>query len=276
MRGEKSRQSELIGEHLGKEKMFNAWLQCDDFNESHRHIHRKLFESELNREKPIETVSKWFIKHHLSDKRIARIEEKKKVLEKHGFDLYIKNLGPLPTDEKTIRGNAAEIILTEYLKSISDLQLLVYRLHYNPNVNQSMKGDDVLLLDVEDPSSKIIIGESKFRKTPGQAVIKEIVDSMGKELTYPLSLLFVSQILSDMGKEELAEKIEEVNSELHTGKTNIINVGFLLSNHNTVQNVNRHLYSENENFVFISLGIEEPEKLLKEVYDLAVKNLEES
>lgn len=269
-----SKHSKLIGEHLGKEKMFNDWLLYEDLEESSYQIHRKLFEANENREQPVEIISNWFLNHHLDEKRIERIEKKKETLEKHGFELYIQKLNLLPTAEKTIRGNMAEIILAEYLKSISDLNLLVYKLRYNPNINQSMKGDDVLLIDAENPFNKIIVGESKFRKTPGEAVIKEILESMGKELTYPLSLLFVSKILSDMGQDELSEKLEELNSELHLGKTDVINVGFLLSNHNTVSNVKRHLHSKNENFVFVSLGINEPEIFITEIYKNAVQKIE--
>ncbi|MFQ6963494.1 MAG: Hachiman antiphage defense system protein HamA [Oscillospiraceae bacterium] len=45
-----------------------------------------------------------------------------------------------------------------------------YRLRYNTNPDQSMKGDDVLLFDLDSDPVRIVVGESKFRGTPDEAV----------------------------------------------------------------------------------------------------------
>jgi len=51
--------------------------------------------------------------------------------------------------------------LAEYLSSTTDAQLPIYRLRYNTNPDQSMKGDDVLLFDLDAEPVRIIIGESR-------------------------------------------------------------------------------------------------------------------
>ncbi|WP_231572509.1 Hachiman antiphage defense system protein HamA [Halobacillus sp. BBL2006] len=275
MEGKDNKLIELIGSHEGKEPFFIEWLLSEDSIELPQKKHRILSEIDGTRENSIDKVSEWFIQHHMDEKRKSRIEKKKKTLEKQGFQNYVQKLNFFPSDNKTIKGNTAEIILAEYLKATSGLDLLVYRLRYNPNINQSMKGDDVLLLNAADVFGRLIVGESKFREVPGKAVIEEILDNIGNEVTYPLSLLFLSKILSDRGEDEIAEELEDLNSNMHTGKTDIINVGFLLSNHNTAANVERHLYSRNPNFVLVSLGIENPANFISEISDLAIKKISE-
>ena len=78
--------------------------------------------------------------------------------------LKIKNLpvlrSPYPQALTTQKGNFAEVFLAEYLISTTDMDLPVYRLRYNTNPDQSMKGDDVLLFDLDSDPVRIIVGES--------------------------------------------------------------------------------------------------------------------
>ncbi len=79
--------------------------------------------------------------------------------------LRIKNLpfprSPYPQNLTTQKGNFAEVFLAEYLSSTTDAQLPIYRLRYNTNPDQSMKGDDVLLFDLDAEPVRVIIGESR-------------------------------------------------------------------------------------------------------------------
>ncbi|WP_203246558.1 Hachiman antiphage defense system protein HamA [Sporosarcina beigongshangi] len=152
---------ELIGEHP-KRTIFAEWLSSEDLPSFNNKVHRKLLEVPGMREHAVEQISDWIIKHHVADATINRLKRnRERILKKHGLDEYLNQQQFLPVAEKTMRGNGAEIVLAEYLQASSNLQVLVYKLRYNPNVNQSMKGDDVLLLNKENPSHKIIVGESK-------------------------------------------------------------------------------------------------------------------
>lgn len=69
-----------------------------------------------------------------------------------------------------------------------------FRFRYNPNVDQAMKGDDALLVDVlsdahGNPDLKIFLGEAKFRSVPNKAALKDISSSLGKD-KLPLSYTF--------------------------------------------------------------------------------------
>lgn len=263
----------LIGEHP-KKSLFAEWLSHDDLPCTDNKIHRKLSEIENMREYAIEQISDWIIKHHVSDSTIKRLKRKREtIIKKYGLDKYLSSQQLLPVAEKTMRGNGAEIVLGEYLQASSNFEILLYKLRYNPNVSQSIKGDDVLLFNKEDLHEKILLGESKFRKTPNKAAVEEITDEFGKKLKLPLSILFVANRLSELGDEELADRLEELNMDVKLGKVPVINVGFLLSNHNTSTHVENNLYSENKNFIFLSLGIRQPDELISQCFALANEKL---
>ena len=241
-------QERLIGKHKTKENnIFSIWLDHDDKPTTDRKKHRELKEFKENRETAIE---------HLSE-----------------FSEYLENLKLFPTTDKTKKGNAIEILLAEYLKFSSDLDLLVYRLRYNPNVDQSMKGDDVLLLNERDLKTRILKGEAKFRKKPSKSAINAIIDSCQGTNKMPISISFVASILETKGETELSNKLIDLNHELYELDIPIINVGLLLSNHNTSGQVDKHTDSDNPDFVMLSLGVDNPVSIIEESYKLAYKKL---
>jgi len=270
----KTEQDKLIGSNFSKENFIYEWLIEEDMPVSDTRKHRKLSEIEGVRDKTIQQIATWLELHHLSEKKIERIEKKKEILSGYNLENYIKALKPFPTADKVKKGNCAEIILAEYLRYTSGLELLVYRLKYNPNIDQSMKGDDVVLLDRINLNNKIILGEAKYRTTPNKAVVDELLDFFKDERKYPLSLPFIVKILEDKGEDNLAEKLEELIIGLYDLKIPIVNVGFLLSNTNASDVIEKHANSNNESLVFISLGINEGEDLINISYENALKNLQ--
>lgn len=266
-------QCRLIGEHPNK-SLFSEWLSYEDLPSSENKIHRKLGEIEGMRQYAIEQVADWIIKHHIPDTTINRLKRKREmIIKKYGLDEYLNQQQMLPVADKTMRGNGAEIIFAEYLQASTPLQILLYKLRYNPNVSQSIKGDDVLLFNKENLHERVLLGESKFRKIPNKAVIEEITDEFGKKLKLPLSILFVANRLSELGEEEMADELEELNIDVKRGKVPVTNIGFLLSNHNTAANVERHLFSENPDFIFLSLGLEQPDEFISQCFALANEKL---
>ena len=227
---DKSKQSEqekLIGHHPDKHEFFSKYIKCQDLPVTPKKIHRKLTEDDEHKIiDNLDLIIEYVINHHCSPGDIKR---KRKILkEVGGFERCSEKDWNFPSSILTQKGNFAEILLSEYLKSCSNLSLLVYRLRYNPNIDQSMKGDDVLLIDTKD-FKKIIIGEAKFRTNPNKSVIKEIIQGVDSKKGLPISLPFIAEIIQDEDK-KLAEDIERLNIEISTEKINIVNVGFLLSN----------------------------------------------
>lgn len=268
-----SKQSELIGDHPIS-GIFNEWCEFEDTIPTNSKKHRSLKDKGITRSILIETLADWIIEHHTPPIQLARFKKKKSILDKHDFKKYVSECMPFPISNfSTQKGNLGEIILAEYLKSSTSLDLLIYKLRFNPNVEQSMKGDDILLFDKNNIEKKIIMGESKFRGTPDKNVIKEIIEALSKD-NLPISLVFVRDRLDELGENNTAEQIDNLISEVHKKNIPIVYTGFLYSNHNVANTIEKHFTSDNENLVVISYGEQNPENLIKESFDKAIEKLE--
>lgn len=259
-------QDKIIGKHP-EDGLFCDWVEYQDTECTDRKRHRYLSEKSDQREKAIETVAKWLVTYHLSKSKSMELRKKQKILVKYNFEEYAKSLHVFPNEDKTKKGNFGEVILTEYLSQVSGIKVLVFKLHYNPNVDQSMKGDDVLLID----ENKIILGESKFRATPSKEAVKEASHLMSDTLALPMSLGFIAEILFEQGQQELAEKIYDIQYRMSRTDFDIKNIGFLLSTKLVKGHVERNMDSSNQNFLFISLGLDNPVEFM----NLAFSHAEE-
>lgn len=262
--------------HPEEDSLFSNWLICeDDYRKdedgSYKN-HRKLNVRE-NVSHPFDEIVNLIKKHHISPERMASLERKKSILDKYSFSKYIEAQQLIPKTKKTQRGNLGEIILGEYLERVTANRLFIYRLRYNTNVEQSMKGDDVLLLNKEEPFSKVYTGEAKFRTTPNQEAVNDICKSYGKDIVRPLSIGFTITLFYDKGKIEEAEILEELLNKVVNKEVEIINIGLLLSNHNAARNVENHMKSQNKNFGIISLSMLNPAEFADIIYDRAFKSL---
>ena len=259
-------QDKIIGKHP-EEGLFYDWIEHQDTDCTDRKRHRYLSEKNENREQAIETIANWLVTYHLSKSKSTALCKKQKILEKYDFEEYAKSLHVFPNADKTKKGNFGEVILTEYLSQVSEIKVLIFKLHYNPNVDQSMKGDDVLLIS----ENKIILGESKFRATPTKEAVEEASQLMSNTLALPMSLGFISDILFEQGQVELAEGILDIQYRMSRTNFDIKNIGFLLSTKLVKGHVERNMDSSNQNFLFISLGINNPVEFM----DLAFARAEE-
>jgi len=178
-------------------------------------------------------------------------------------------LSPYPRNPDTKKGNFAEIFLAEYLKSTTDTKLPIYKLRYNPNKEQSMKGADVLLFDLDSTPVRIIIGEAKFRKIPTKKTVIEIVENLvrSNKIIIPLSLMFVAERLFDEGNEELGNKVLNCSILFSSDRLEINYVGFLMSNINANNYINLHTTNELHNLLMISLGMNDPELIIEQAFN---------
>ena len=262
-------QERLIGEHPQAPHILGEWLIHTDNPTTVSKKHRKLEENNGLRNQAINRIAEWIIEHHISEKKMKLLERKATLLQKHDFDEYVKSAKLLPTADITKKGNVAEIILVEYLQESTGLSPIIHKLRYNPNVEQSIKGDDVLLLNPSNVSEKIIYGESKFRSTPTEDAIKEAVSNLEGNKRLPISIGFVAEILYEQGNDSLADELMDLQVLLKGENTNVHNVGFLLSSKTTSAQVERHLNTTNPNLVFISLGLNNPIEIVEESFKLA-------
>lgn len=214
-------------------------------------------------------------KHHASADALNRYHELLELYKSLGMDVSKYPISPYPTVENTQKGNYAEIILAEYILATTPMQLPIYRLRYNPNPNQSMKGDDVLAFDLDADPVRIIVGEAKFRQIPQKQDVIDTVDALirSNKTGLPVSLHFVAERLFELGQHELAKKI--INCELLFlyNKLSIDYVGLLMSDKNVHDQVKRHTKSEIHNLLFVSLAFESPEMIIKQIYEGLVSRI---
>jgi len=278
-------QEKLIGEHPPNENIFGAWLSSEDVQillDNPNKKHRKLSEKPTERTKAIAEIAKWIVEHHVDARRLKRLRKRKaEIMTKYGIPIeeYVDKQNLFPKLEVTKSGNATEIILTRYLQTTSGLSLLAYKLSYNTNIDQSMKGDDCLLFNKMDLSSKIIVGEAKFRSTPSKKVVMDMIKNLEGNKKLPISLPFIAQHFSSNGDEEMAGKIDDLLYEVSKGQIPIVNVGLLLGvkgankSSDTSLAVEANLTTKNSNLVIISLGTDNPKQILDDAFDLAKKVL---
>lgn len=274
-------QEKLIGSHPVHPNFFANWLKSEDSKIlviKPNKKHRKLAELPSKRKVAIEQIAEWIIEHHVDGKKIKRMQDRKaEIMAKYGIKMedYIDNQNFFPRIENTKSGNATEIILSRYLQETAGVQILAYKLTYNPNVDQSMKGDDCLLFDTKNITSRIIVGEAKYRAKPSKQTISNMVKNLENSKRLPLSLPFISTHLTSNGNEDLASQIDDLNFEVSKGRIPIINVGLLLStlgNSKTTDSgicVEENLDSTNPNLVVLSLGVDNPSEIITEAFKLA-------
>jgi len=265
-------QSELIGNHPSQPDMFAKWLDCNDVLVTPSKSHRSLTPliSTTNKEL-IDWLGRKLFEHHHSTYRLEKLKEN---YIKLGYENYAEQHRKLPKSDKTKKGNATEIILTEYIESCLNKKMIkVFKLKYNPNVDQAIKGDDTLLVDIiqdkKKDKAKLYLGESKFRTTPNRGVVRTISKSLSKD-KLPLSFTFlVDELGRNTETKYLADFLDACIIEEIKGKGDLIYAGLLLSNTNTFSIVESSLNSDNPQFVLISLGIETPEELIKRAFEKA-------
>lgn len=262
-----TKQNNLIGEHPNAEHPLGAWLNANDIPVTTTKCHREL--TEINDEES-EDLILWManklVKHHYSTFRLEQLKKKYKEL---GFEKYANQNRKLPIVDKVKKGNATEILLTEYIQSTLNRELIkVFKLKYNPNVDQAIKGDDTLMVDLTESESgrdlKIYLGESKFRKTPSKQVVDDISASLEK-VKMPLSYSFLVEEIAKSDV-ELALKLDDFIVEDIKDKGKLIYTGFLLSNKDTSRFVEKNLNNDNPELIFISIGIAEPENFINMVF----------
>lgn len=272
-------QNEIIGQHPDDPHIFHRWFDVTD-HPTQAHINHRALAGQLDADDPelIEWLAERIIEHHYSPRMLDQLKRRYRKL---GFSEYAAQHNQLPTNESTRKGNATEIILIEYLQSCQENeQIKAFRLRYNPNVDQSMKGDDALLVEViQDDRGrddlKVLLGEAKFRGTPSSVVLEEISGALGKD-KMPLSYSFLIQRLADDPETEyLADLLENFLIEEIKDKGNLLYAGLLLSSTAAGRFVQNNFSIDNPAMVIISAGIETPAQLVTNAFEKALEKLED-
>jgi hypothetical protein len=250
--------NQIIGSHPQASHPCGTCLTATDQNSVHDVPHRILDEAPLQTDALTAAMTKWIVNHHVKPEFIESDRRRRDALNRQG--LVDPSRSRLPTADKTQKGNWAEILLAEYLAASSATQLPVYRLRYNTNVDQSMKGDDVLAFDLDSNPVRILVGEAKFRTTPTKEVVEELVGALTKSHSgnIPASLQFVADRLFESGDIDTATKVSNCAVLFAEGRLQLNYVGLLVSNGNAHAQVGRNAKSSINRLAVISLALSDP------------------
>jgi hypothetical protein len=263
----------ILGPHPEPDA-FGCHTQAEDTSTNSDVPHRALSQDTDSRDETVEQLRDALIRHHASEEMRERDRRKRENLRQLGYPVSDDESHRFPRADKTRKDNLAEVFLAEYIVAESDASLPVYRLRYNPNVEQSMKGDDVLAFDFDSAPVRILIGEAKFRGTPSKASVEEIVAGLirSHQAGLPASLQFVADRLFESRNVNLGRRVANCAILMARGRLDLQYVGLLLSNTNSKSYVDQHTNSDLRNLVMISLGIDDPNGLIDQCFD----GLEES
>lgn len=271
-----SEQDRIIGPHGNLSSALKDWLLCSDIAPSREKIIRHLNENITYRSDLIKQCSWWVVMRHVGGRNWRVLKKKQKLLSQEEYAQYVNLKHYLPITDNTRKGNLGEILLCEYLFEITHYIPFVHKLTYNPNVEQSMKGDDVLLFNKTNLKTDVIYAESKIRTIPGTYVVPEIVDNLQDGKRFPSSFNFVIQVLRNAQQEELADALEELQIEIMIGSIPVRHVGWLMScRGNTISSdvLLRTLDSlkikPDANLVFVAVGIDNVQQFVDDVYQKA-------
>lgn len=230
--------------------------------------HRVLIQKDDTRMETTLQVRTALIKHHASPGMIAR--DRRMIENFYALGYPVADIPHrFPSADRTRKGNLTEIFLAEYLCASSDANLPVYRLQYNTNVEQAMKGDDVLAFDFSETNPRIIVGEAKFRSTPDKTAVEEMIEGLLRSYKggLPASLQFVADRLYAANEIDLADQVADCAVHMARGTLEINYVGLLLSNHRCQATIDKHAKAEVRNLVVISLGMDNPAGFVDDCFD---------
>jgi hypothetical protein len=123
-----------------------------------------------------------------------------------------------PTSTEVRRGHLAEILACEFARHMLGYYIPVHRLRYNPNPDQSMKGDDLLgfqFATAQREPYNVLVGEAKYRSQYGSKAVVEAHDALGRGFRpYPASIEFVATLLQMRGNRDKANQVRQVKNLL--------------------------------------------------------------
>ena len=136
-----------------------------------------------------------------------------------------------PLTNEIRRGHLAEILACEFARERLGYDVPVHRLRYNPNPDQSMKGDDILgfrFASDHEVGYGVLIGEAKYRSTYVSEVVIEAYEALQRGFRpYPISIDFVATILDLEGDRARASQVRQIKHLLAGVANNVISTNLL-------------------------------------------------
>lgn len=269
-----TRQEEILGPHPVSHPVIGVWLDFEDKEPTENQCLRFLSEKHELGDAEMSPFSDLLIQYHYPDRAIQTM---KKNLEKLGlpkFAQYYEQSRKMPNNLITQKGNAVEVLMTEYSLAAINKSDLTYahRFRYNPNVDQSMKGDDMLIVDFSDTAHPVIyLGEAKYRNSVSKQVVDDVSQSLNKG-KMPLSLTFLRDC-AETNDAEYALLDDLLTKTL--SDYDIRYIGFIAGDTNACKAVEKHWCSDNPRHLVMVLSMNDPEKFVVDSFNMATVKLQQ-
>jgi hypothetical protein len=252
----------VLGPHPS-DGVFHDLLTASDAQTTGAVPYRSLGERAGARATSVPVLRRRVAEHHANAAALVKSADIIEALKRQGVSVP-KALRRFPVHPETRRGNFAEILLADYVEASTTLRLPVYRLRHNPNIDQSMKGDDVLAFDLDANPVRIIVGEAKFRGLSTSQAVNDIIDALERSFAggLPASLLFVADHVDD----ELSERIMACATLFAEGKLDLSYVGLLMSDTRAHERVAGSERRVRRRLMMLSLGVADPTALVDQCF----------
>ncbi len=192
--------------------LFESWLQKAEPNpDFNTFSHVSLVESADNRAEVTTALAHRIFVYHNDP------EEFREYVEKWGYGETLKQLNSRPQKDRTRKGNFGEILACEYLSSVENFDIPVMRFRWNPNPDESMRGEDALAFkfsESENEPSEICVVEAKVQSTLNKTLTGKAVRVQLGDRKFPRSIKFVSSHLRQQGEVEKATAVMEFLNSL--------------------------------------------------------------
>lgn len=145
--------------------------------------------------------------HYTSPEHVARIFQK---LGKEAVAEFLRT--NLPARASLRSGDLGEIFATEYIDERTEFSAPVKRLRWKDHREMAMRGDDVIGIHLpeEGERTRFLKVEAKSEASLKTRTVEKARDALDGDNGLPSShaLSFMSQRLTEMGREELADAID--------------------------------------------------------------------
>lgn len=118
----------------------------------------------------------------------------------------------VPNRKNARSGDLGEVLATELTEQALHYHVPIRRLQWKDGREMALRGDDIIGVARNNKDELLLLkGESKSRATLSTAVLDEAGRALDRDRGRPTrhSVLFVAERLRELGKDDLAEELEE-------------------------------------------------------------------
>jgi hypothetical protein len=254
-------QVQLLGRHPGAGP-FAVWLSATDPVPTATQCYRALAPLQAC---DLDWIARRLVHYHYEETRIERL---KAMYQSLGYPAYAAQHWKLPTADRTKKGNFGEVLLSDYIEACKGQTFIkICKLRYNPNIDQAMKGDDVLMVnlfqdDKGQDQAEIYLGETKFRATPTKTVVDELMNSLSKD-KLPLSFSYlVDELDKAPANKPLVNTLDKLLMEEIHGRGGITYYGLLMGGARAAEMLQTHMNTDNQKLLLIAISGDDLETLI--------------